>query len=382
MIQNRYIALRGILLAAVLSAGTLFLPGCAASTPANNASAPAAATNNGTPSLEFKKITPVSIAQVLRTKRNEDAQELLDGFDWFYDEYIDKDLNLESIPSGAVAVTDSSKLDGEWIVTHFRHPYENWQKQILKAELKVNRTGVSYTETWQYVFYDDGTIEDARTAAHDLPYSGTVDTDPLTLDLTEEYFDNILTYFNFYEYNGCIYAIGTYYSDFDEDLGFAAMYKASEKSSPAETTTPTVVERPKTETVKPESTTSTSTQTSETSRPETVDAPSGLEFLEGTWKGGDYYFTIRFLDDGRLNYTKYSVEALGNDTGFGGMNAHYVTNSYCEYKSGNGSVSFSDENGSITIERSGNGLRVSSKKSGEAVVEHAAEPDVFVPLRK
>ena len=166
------------------------------------------------------------------------------------------------------------------------------------------------------------------------------------------------------------------------------MYKAVDDFTPSAKPQPVTTEKPVE--IKPSG--SREEQADPNEVPETVPAPSGLEYLEETWKGGDYYFTIRFLKDGRLNYTQYSVEPLAEDTGFGGMDAHYVTNSYCSYTSGSaaGSVSFSDPENpkvSLVIERiSDDSLKIQTytdgKRSGESTVSRADSPTIFVPLKK
>ena len=118
--------------------------------------------------------------------------------------------------------------------------------------------------------------------------------------------------------------------------------------------------------------------------PETVPAPAEAAFAEGTWKGRDSYFTIRFLEDGRLNFIQYSLEPLGEETGFGGLDAHYVTYQSCDYKvesSGN-SISFTDGNQeTIVIERDSNGLKIRTGKSGDSTLSPAEGPTVYVPAR-
>ncbi|MBR2675484.1 MAG: hypothetical protein IKE28_01045 [Solobacterium sp.] len=384
MIQRNHIAFHRVILTAVLSVSILFLPGCTSSRSSDANNTTASNTNSSSKQLRFEAVTPVSIGSVLKDRNQDAAEELLAGFDWFYVGYMDSGRGLDYMPAGAVRITDLSKLDGEWIATHYRYPDGNWQKQILKADLETNGKTISYTEEWQYLFYSDGKMEDARTAAHDLPYSGTAEADPLTLSLTEEYFNNKLTYTNIYEYNGFLYALGTYYSDYDGSLGYAAMCKASDTPASSPSAEPVITEKPE---VKPAQT----QPTSQNGTPETVSAPSGLEFLEDTWKGGNYYFTIRFLEDGRLNYIQYSIDPLGDDTGFGGLDAHYVTYSYCDYTfdSSNQSVTFTNESNkkeTVVLERvSNDSLKVStytnSKLSDESTVSPAEGPTVFVPLK-
>ena len=383
MIQRNHIAFHRVILTAVLSVSILFLPGCTSSQSVELNNTPVSNTNTSIKQLTFEAVTPVSIGSVLKNKKQDSARELLEGFDWFYVDYMENGRSLDYMPKGAARITNLSELDGEWIATHYRYPDGKWQKQILKADLETNGKTVSYTEAWQYLFYSDGTMEDARTAAHDLPYSGTAEGDPLNLSLTEEYFNNKLTYTNVYEYNGVLYAVGTYYSDYDGSLGYAAMFKASDTPVSSPSAEPVVTEKPE---VKPAET----QQNSQTGTPETVPAPGGLEFLEDTWKGGDYYFTIRFLDDGRLNYIQYSTDPLTDDTGFGGMDAHYVTYSYCSYTfdSSSQSVTFTNDSDkkTIVLERvSDDSLKVStytgSKCSGESTVSRAEGPTVFVPLK-
>ena len=374
-----------MIFAGMLSVSALFLPGCSADRTSELNSTPASNRNRGSMSPSFEKVTPVSIVFALRNRNQDSGRELLAGFDWFYAEYMDSGRSLDYLPNGAVRITDLSDLDGEWNVTHYRYPDGNWQKQILKANLATDGNTITYTEAWQYIFYSDGTTEDAGTAASELPYTGTSETNPVVLSLTEEYFNNKLTYTNIYEYNGFLYAVGTYYSDYDGSLGYAAMFKASDTPASEPTAEPVVAEKPA---AKPAQT----QQSSQTETPETVPAPNGLEFLENTWKGGDYYFTIRFLEDGRLNYIQYSLDPLGDDTGFGGLNAHYVTYSYCDYTfdSSAHSVTFtntSEPKETIVLERVSDGsLKVSSflssKLSDECVVSPAEDPTVFVPLKK
>ena len=388
MTEKHHIAFRRSILAALLSVSTFFLPGCTASRPSGSANAPASGTGSSSKALEFKNVSSVSIASVLKDRNRDANEELLAGFDWFYDGYMKSGQSLEYMPKGAVSVTDPSRLDGEWMATHYRHPNDSWQKQILIADIQTEGDAVSYTETWQYIFFHDGSQQDARTAAHNLPYTGKAGRNPLTVSLTEAYFDNKLDYLNVYEYNGFLYAVGTYYSDYDKDSGFAAMYKAVDDFTPSAKPQPVTTEKPAE--IKPSG--SREEQADPNEVPETVPAPNGLEYLEETWKGGDYYFTIRFLKDGRLNYTQYSVEPLAEDTGFGGMDAHYVTNSYCSYTSGSaaGSVSFSDPENpkvSLVIERiSDDSLKIQTytdgKRSGESTVSRADSPTVFVPLKK
>lgn len=381
MIQKTHITFRTMLLTAALSVSTLFLPGCYASGTLSSEGTAGSESESAVKMLSFEKLTPASIAAAM--KNDDTAEKLLANFGWFYNGYMKKGLPLDYVPKGAVQLTDPSDLDGEWQVTHFRHPEGEWQKQLLSASLKTSGTSITYTEEWEYIFYSDGKLEDASGAAHDLPYSGTAKTGPLSISLTEELYDNKLDYVNFFEYDGYIYALGTYFSAFDGDLGYAAMYKKSDHASVTPTPAPTPSETPKTEPVQTQQPTGKPVSgVNET--PETVEAPGGLEYLEGTWKGGKDYFTIRFLGDGRLNYIQYSIDALGSDTGFGGLDAHYYTYSYCDYtvdSSGN-SVSFKNgTSGNVVIERTSDGLRIRSDKNGESTVKQADAPTVFVPKK-
>ena len=288
MTEKHHIAFRRSILAALLSVSTFFLPGCTASRPSGSANAPASGTGSSSKALEFKNVSSVSIASVLKDRNRDANEELLAGFDWFYDGYMKSGQSLEYMPKGAVSVTDPSRLDGEWMATHYRHPDDSWQKQILIADIQTEGDAVSYTETWQYIFFHDGSQQDARTAAHNLPYTGKAGRNPLTVSLTEAYFDNKLDYLNVYEYNGFLYAVGTYYSDYDKDSGFAAMYKAVDDFTPSAKPQPVTTEKPVE--IKPSG--SREEQADPNEVPETVPAPSGLEYLEETWKGGDYYFAI------------------------------------------------------------------------------------------
>lgn len=384
-----------LFLTAALSASAVFLPGCAQAegSPAQSAK-PAAeadaaesapressdAKESGTP-YQFKKYAPVSIAAALKNRKDPSAtngDELIAGFSWFYEGYIEKGRDIRTVPNGAEKITDISELNGSWHVTHFRHPNDDWQKQTLEAELKTDGKEVTYTETWQYVVYKDGSVEDARTAAHDLPYSGTMNSNVMTMSLTEEYFDNKLDYLIFYKYRGVLYAVGTYYSDFDGDNGYAAMYK--------EAAADTTAAKPEVTVKRPEVIHSETTQ-EVIEIPETAEAPSGLEFAEGTWKSSDHYFTIRFLDDGRLNYIRYGMEALGDESGFGGMDAHTMGSTYCDYSfdSGKGELSFTadDPKESVAVSKgSGDSLTIRSSANGsqkESTAVRSEAPTVMVP---
>ena len=320
-------------------------------------------------SLELKKNMSTSISEVLKNKKTGDnPEELLSNFDWFYETYMETTNPLDYIPEGATRVTDPSVIEGEWFVTHYRHLNDNWEKQILKATLETDGETVSYTENWQYLFYKDGTIQDARTAAHDLPYSGALGKNPMNANLIEEYYNNELVYDSFFEYNGVLYAVGTYYSVYDDDPGYAGMYKVLPKA----------LDRTSTK----EDVSSKDTQVSQ----ESIPAPSGLEFLENTWKGNELYFTIKFLEDGKLNFIQYSLEPLGDDTGFGGMNAHYVTYAACDYTfdATSKTISFKDNyNQPVVITRiSDDSLKVSSGRNGESIVSVADGPTIFVPSPK
>ena len=382
--QNRF---QSLLLAAVLMLGASGLSGCSPSRPEAPDTADATEKTGSFSAMTIGKIAPVSISSLLKDRTKNaasDSQKLLEGFDWFYDDFIRNSRRMDYLPEGAERVTDDSQLKGSWIVTHYRYPGKEWQKQILTAELETDGKTVSYTEQWKYIFYQNGTEEDARNAAHDLPYSGTTETDPLTLRLEEEYFGNRLTYTGFFKRNGMLYAVGTYYSDYDGDLGYAAMYKVLEERTPAETAGPAVHETPGTAEVKPE-------PGSETGIFETVSAPEEMAFLEGTWKNSDHYFTIRFLSNGMLNYIQYSPQPLGEDTGFGGMDAHYAKTTACEYSFDRAeeSVSFpvgsgSDE--SVVLKRGSSGsLLISTYKNrretGPGEVTRADAPTVFVPWK-
>ena len=396
LMKQKYTGFTRLFLTAALSASAVFFSGCAQSvgSPSHSAeplaeasaaaSAPAMSSfvKEDSAPYPFKKYIPVSIAAALKNRKDPNAangEERIAGFSWFYDGYIEKGQSMNTMPDGAEKITDISELNGTWHVTHFRHPNDDWQKQLLEAELKTDGKEVTYTETWQYIVYKDGSVEDARTAAHDLPYSGTMNSGSLTMSLIEKDFNNKLNYISFYKYRGVLYAVGTYDSDFDGDHGYAAMYK--EATSDVSSAKPEVIAK------KPEAAHSAARQ-EVIEIPETVPAPTGLEFAEGTWKSSDHYFTIRFLDDGRLNYIRYGLEALGDESGFGGMDAHTMRSTCCDYSfdSAKGELSFAskdDPKKSVVVSKgSGDSLTIRSDANGiqkESSAARSEAPTVMIP---
>ena len=142
-------------------------------------------------------------------------------FDWFYDRATGK-VNA-NVPSGATAITDPSLLAGGWKVFILRTPTTKPYRQYWNMDMTVNGTDVEAVQYWSGVI-EDGEFKDW---SGDSPnsFAGTFDRSGSDLML-KDLFGCDLTIYDWFEYNGAQYGVGTYYcvfpSDVDDPLGMVA----------------------------------------------------------------------------------------------------------------------------------------------------------------